>query len=146
MKAKENFCSGFNCAQAVGVAFADELKMPKETIAKMLSGFGGGVARLREVCGAISGMVFVADMLYGYSSPESVEEKAEHYQRIRELVAKFKLEVGAIRCQEIMKNAEIGGDPEPRTYEYYRTRVCPDICALAEKTLREYIEKNPIEA
>ena len=145
MDAKSYFCSGFNGAQAVGVAFADELGIPKESIAKMLSGFGGGVARLREVCGAVSGMVFVLDALYGYSTPESDREKAEHYERIRELVSKFNAEVGAIRCQEIMKNAEVGGEPSPRTHEYYRTRVCPDLCALAEKLLREYIESHPIE-
>ena len=145
MNAKENFCSGFNCAQAVGLAFAEELGMSEKAIAKMLSGFGGGVARLREVCGAISGMVFVFDMLYGYDDPENDEIKAVHYAKIRDLVAKFNNEVGAIRCQDIMKNAEIGGDPAPRTHEYYRTRVCPELCALSEKLLREYIESHPIE-
>lgn len=145
MNAKDYFYSGYNCAQSVAVAFADDLGLQKETIAKMLSGFGGGFSRLREMCGAISGMVFVADMLYGYSDPENNEQKAEHYARIRELVSTFKAEVGAIRCAEILKNPEVGGTPEIRTPEYYKKRICPDLCELAEKILRNYMERNPIE-
>lgn len=144
MNAKELFYSGYNCAQSVAIAFADELGLSETTLAKMVSGFGGGFSRLREVCGAISGMVFVANMLYGYSEPTDNEQKSEHYARIRELVSSFKAEVGAIRCAEILKNPEIGGTPEIRTPEYYKKRICPDLCALAEKILRRYIEKHPI--
>ncbi len=144
MNAKENFYSGYNCAQSVAMAFADEIGLPKETVAKMVSGFGGGFSRLREVCGAISGMVFVANMLYGYNVPNDNEVKATHYSRIRELVSAFKTEVGAIRCIEILRNPQIGGTPEIRTPEYYKKRICPDLCDLAERILREYISKNPI--
>lgn len=144
MNAKEYFYSGYNCAQSVALAFSDDVKIPKESLAKMISGFGGGMSRLREVCGAISGMVFVANILYGYSEPMNNEKKAEHYARIRELVSSFRDEVGAIRCVEILKNPEIGGVPEIRTPEYYKKRICPDLCELAEKILRDYIAKNPI--
>lgn len=145
MNARDNFYEGYNCAQSVAVAFADELGIPKEIVAKTVSGFGGGFSRLREVCGAISGMVFVADVLYGYSDPKNYQEKVEHYQRIRDLIEKFKLEAGAIRCVEILKKPEVGGAPEIRTPEYYKKRICPDLCALAEKILRKYIEDNPIK-
>lgn len=144
MNSKELFYSGYNCAQSVAVAFASDLGLPEATLAKMVSGFGGGFSRLREVCGAISGMVFVANMLYGYSDPMDNEQKSEHYARIRELVSSFKAEVGAVRCAEILKNPEVGGTPETRTPEYYKKRICPDLCALAEKILRTYIENNPI--
>lgn len=144
MSAIDNFYSGYNCAQSVAIAFADELGLPKDTIAKMVSGFGGGFSRLREICGAISGMVFVANMLYGYSEPMNNEIKSIHYARIRDLINRFKTEVGAIRCMDILKNPEIGGNPEPRTPEYYKKRACPKLCELAENILRDYIKDNPI--
>lgn len=139
MSAKDNFYKGYNCAQAVAVAFADEIGLDKDSIAKMVSGFGGGISRLRETCGAVSGMVFVANMLYGYSDSGDYAAKAEHYKRIRTLVERYRDEVGAIRCCEILKNVTVGGDPEERTSEYYKRRICPDLCEIAESILRDYI-------
>ena len=60
------FYSGYNCAQSVACAFAGDLGLPVETVAQMISGFGAGVGRLREVCGCISGMTFVYGFLRGY--------------------------------------------------------------------------------
>ncbi len=77
-KAKELFESGYNCAQAVTLAFADEMGMTKEEAARISSSFGGGIGRLREVCGCVSGMALVAGRLWGYESPTANEEKAAH--------------------------------------------------------------------
>lgn len=145
MNAKEYFYSGYNCAQSVALAFADELGLDKEFIARAVSGFGGGIGRLRETCGAVSGMVFVLNLLYGYSKPNDTDIKAEYYQRVREVVEEYRKEVGSINCKEILKNPEVGGRPEDRTTEYYQKRPCPDLCLLAENILRKYIAKNDYE-
>ena len=78
--AAELFFQGYNCAQAVAVAFADLIGLDKKTAAKMVSGFGGGFGRLREVCGAVSGMTFVASCLYGYDDAEASAEKKDVYE------------------------------------------------------------------
>ena len=75
-KAKAYFEQGYNCAQAVTLAFAEEMGVEKEMAAKMASSFGGGLGRLREVCGCVSGMALAAGALYGYSDPEAKEAKA----------------------------------------------------------------------
>ena len=84
-KAKQLFLEGFNCSQAVFLAFSDKFDMDYETAMKLSSSFGGGIGRLREVCGAASGMFMVAGMLYGYDKPNDYEAKKTHYARIQEL-------------------------------------------------------------
>ena len=78
-KAEELFTQGYNCAQAVFLAYADRMDMDEKTAAKLASSFGGGMGCLREVCGAVSGMFMVTGMLYGYDDPKAPEEKKEHY-------------------------------------------------------------------
>ena len=78
-KAGALFLEGYNCAQSVVLAFADEMGIPKETAARIASSFGGGLGRLREVCGCVSGMAIVAGELLGYSGPETRKPKADHY-------------------------------------------------------------------
>ena len=82
-KAEENFVNGYNCTQAVFLAFSDLYQMDMATAARLSSSFGGGMGRLREVCGAVSGMFLVAGMLYGYDMPGDLEGKKEHYARIQ---------------------------------------------------------------
>ena len=76
--AKEKFKQGYNCSQSVALAFSDYLGMSDDMIAKITSGFGGGMGRMREVCGAVSGMAFVISSLYGYSDPKAYEEKSSN--------------------------------------------------------------------
>ena len=84
-RAKELFLEGYNCSQAVAGAFCEEMGMDLETVAKMSSSFGGGLARLREVCGCVSGMALAAGAIYGYSDPKAGKEKTAHYERIQKL-------------------------------------------------------------
>ena len=84
-KAKEFFLEGYNCSQAVFLAFSDELGIDQETALRLSSSFGGGMGRLREVCGAVSGMFMAAGVKYGYSDPKASDEKKEHYARIQKL-------------------------------------------------------------
>lgn len=126
--AHENFKKGYNCAQAVACAFAEEMGLSEETCARMVSSFGGGMGKLREVCGAVSGALFVLGTLKGYSDPEADAEKSDHYKRVQAFAADFKAEHETIICRELLKNLalkkEHTHEPEARTDEYYRVRPC----------------------
>ena len=104
--AKKYFDEGYNCAQAVVLAFADLIKIDKDDLLKIASSFGGGFGRLREVCGAFSGMSIVVGYLCGYSLTDS-QNKMEHYALIRELAEKFKQRNGgSIICRELIAGTE----------------------------------------
>lgn len=98
----QNFKNGYNCAQAVLLAFSDELKIDEKTLALISSSFGGGMGRMREVCGAVSGMFMVAGLKYGYSDPSAKQEKAELYALVQKLAAGFKEKNGSIICKELL--------------------------------------------
>ena len=101
--AAELFLSGSNCAQAVVVAFCDVTGMKPQYAARLSSSFGGGMGRMREVCGAVSGMLMVAGLLYGYDDPgEHDVKKKAHYQLVQSLAGQFREEIGSIVCREIL--------------------------------------------
>jgi len=141
--AAELFINGYNCAQSVAMAFSDVTGLDEKTTAKMISSFGGGMGRMREVCGAVSGMLFVAGVIYGYDTPDQTAQMA-HYARVQELAGKFKETAGSIICREILKNPPSDPKPTPRTEEFYKQRPCVRMVVLAAQILDEYIEQNPI--
>jgi C_GCAxxG_C_C family probable redox protein len=144
--AAELFLEGYNCAQAITVAFSDVTGLERDFSARMASSFGGGMGRMREVCGAVSGMLMVAGLLYGYDNPgEKDVNKKEHYQLVQYLAGQFRDEVGSIVCREILKNPPSDPNPSPRTAEYYAQRPCARMVYTAAKILDEYIEKHPVE-
>ena len=143
-KAAQLFLQGYNCAQAVAVAFCDVTGLTPEMSARMASSFGGGMARMREVCGAVSGMAMVAGLLYGYDGPETGEPKRAHYARIQEMAGKFRAETGSIICREILKNPPTDPNPSPRTAEYYAKRPCARMVYTAAKVLDEYMAEHPL--
>ena len=143
MKAAELFMGGYNCAQSVAVAFCDVTGLTPEFAAKMASSFGGGMGRMREVCGAVSGMLMVAGLLYGYDTPGDDTVKRNHYARVQDLAARFRQEVGSIVCREILKNPPSDPNPTPRTAEFYKTRPCTRMVLLAGQILDRYLEENP---
>lgn len=140
-KAAELFSEGFNCAQAVFLAFEDLYDMDHETALRLSSSFGGGMGRLREVCGAVSGMFMVAGVLYGYDDPKAQAEKAEHYKRIQELAEKFRAENGSIVCRELLGLSKGPDNPKPelRTAEYYKKRPCKELVEMAADIMDAYI-------
>ena len=143
-KAKELFKQGYNCAQAVVGAFAEDFGLDMETLMKLSSSFGGGMGRLREVCGAVSGMFMVAGLKYGYSSPDAKEEKAEHYRKIQELAAEFSNNNGSFICRDLLGLQE-GKDshvPEARTEKYYKARPCVELVGDAAAIIDEYIKNH----
>ena len=139
------FVNGCNCAQAVVVAFCDDMGLSREFAAKMASSFGGGMGRMREVCGAVSGMLMVAGLLYGYDEPGEKDcRKKEHYALVQELAGKFREEAGSIVCREILKNPPSDPNPTPRTVEFYKTRPCARMVMLAAGILDAYMETHPV--
>ena len=145
--AAELFLNGCNCAQSVVVAFCDVTGLDKEFAAKMSSSFGGGMGRMREVCGAVSGMLMVLGILYGYDDPgEDDAAKKAHYHADQELAGKFREEVGSIVCREILKNPPSDPNPTPRTAEYYAKRPCARMVLTAAEILDRYIAEHPLEA
>lgn len=148
-KARELFKQGYNCSQAVFCAFAEELGIDFETAAKLSSSFGGGMGRLREVCGAVSGMFMVAGLKYGNTSPTDNETKKEHYARIQELAKRFRDQNGSIVCRELLglNHKSDNPTPEKRTEEYYKKRPCDELVAMAADIIEKYIiEKENLPA
>ena len=143
-KAATLFYEGYNCAQAVAMAFSDVVGLDEKFCAKAISSFGGGMGRLREVCGAVSGMLFIAGLLYGYDTKDDNNAKKEHYARVQALAGKFRVEVGSIVCREILKNPPSDPTPSPRTAQYYKGRPCVHMVTLAVRIMEEYIAEHPL--
>lgn len=145
-RAYELFKDGYNCSQAVFGAFAEELGVDFDTAVKLASGFGGGIGRMREVCGTFTGLTMAASMIYGYNDPKDTETKTELYEKIRALADKFREDNGSIICRELLglQQAEKSAVPEARTSEYYKKRPCAELCRYAAELLEEFIKNNPV--
>ncbi len=145
--AMENFKKGYNCSQAIVLAFADLLPVDETMLLRMASSFGGGMGRLREVCGSVTGMFMIAGLLYGYDGPETGKIKADHYAGIQELAHRFEEKHGTIVCREML-GLTVRHDvpvPEARTAEYYRKRPCVEIIGDAAEILEQYIREHPVK-
>ena len=147
LKAKELFMEGYNCAQSVLCAYCGETGMDFEEAVKLASSFGGGMGRLREVCGAVTGMFMVAGLKYGYTSPNDDETKAKHYELIQSLAKRFKEENGSIICRDLLELGEVeqGPVPDKRTADYYQHRRCAKLIENAGNMLDELIENKSKE-
>ena len=143
-KAAELFMQGYNCAQAVAMAFCDVTGLDEKFTAKTVSAFGGGMGRLREVCGAVSGMFFVLSNLYGYDTCDDDGLKMQMYARVQELAEKFKEINGSIICREILKNPPSDPNPSPRTAQYYAERPCVRMVMTAADLMDMFINNNPL--
>lgn len=170
-RARELFYEGYNCAQSVFCAFPDVTGIDLDTSARLSSSFGGGLGRLREVCGCVSGAAMVLGAVKGYDDPGDKNAKKEHYERVRTFAAKFRESEGSIICRELLAkgkkdgtetqarpeagkdteqsetrqstvHVEIGGDPEERTPEYYKKRPCPDLVYRAAAILDEMLAEQ----
>ena len=135
------FKEGYNCAQAVVLAFENELKLDRDFIAKSISGFGGGFGRMREVCGAVSGMVFVLSVLEGTVAPRDNDAKMQTYQKVQYLMNKFKEKNGTYICRELLSLPEVNSAPTPekRTETYYKKRPCASLVGDACEILENYL-------
>ena len=142
--AKKNFESGCNCAQAVLLAFSDRTGLDEATAMKLSASFGGGMGKLREVCGAVTGMFMAAGMIYADDHIPTLEDKAAHYKKIQTLAARFKEENGSYLCRELLEVVPVSKEsaPEERTEQYYKKRPCGELCAIAARILDEFIAEQ----
>lgn len=147
-KACELFAEGRNCSQAVFTAFCDVTGMDEELALRLSSSFGGGMGRMRQVCGACSAMFMVAGILYGYTSKNDINEKSDHYRRIQHLAAEFRKRHETINCLELLKGLKVTSDPVPeqRTEQYYKVRPCIKFVRTAAEILDEYITADKLES
>lgn len=127
------FCEGYNCAQAVLCAFEAVTGLERATAAAIASSFGGGLGRMREVCGAVSGAAMVLGLVRGGYDPNDRAAKAEHYRLVQEFARRFREQNGSVICRELLKplNESTGGTPAERTAAYYQKRPCPKIVRCA---------------
>ena len=141
-KAMAYFRQGYNCAQAVVLAFADLTDMDEATLSRMSCSFGGGMGRLREVCGTVTGMFLVTGLLRGYDGAETGEVKAAHYARIQALAKEFEKQNGSIVCRDLLALRQKHRDdptPEARTEAYYAGRPCAELVGSAAEILENYL-------
>ncbi|MCI8660061.1 MAG: C_GCAxxG_C_C family protein [Lachnospiraceae bacterium] len=142
--AKAYFLEGYNCAQAVVLAFHEELGFDKQTAACMASCFGGGMGRLREVCGTVSGMFIVLGLLKGYHDPKDQDGKKALYEQVQHLAHTFKEHNKSIICRELLGLDHHTDEPTPsaRTPEYYKRRPCAELAADAADILEQFLKNS----
>ncbi|MDE6875790.1 MAG: C-GCAxxG-C-C family protein [Lachnospiraceae bacterium] len=152
-RAGELFMEGCNCSQAVFVTYADLYGFDQATAMRIAASFGAGMGRMREVCGAVSGMFLVAGMETGATEGRDQEGKRRNYEAVQHLAACFKEEYGSIICRELLgldkkqltkeeREQMLGAAPQARTAEYYKKRPCKEQIVRAAKILEETILKN----
>jgi len=142
-KAMQSFLDGYNCSQCMMLAFEDMLTIDLETALAIASPFGGGMGRLREVCGSVSGMFIVLGFIKGYNQPGDYEGKKELYAHIQELARRYEEANGSIICRDLLglnvKHEE--SVPEKRTEEYYKNRPCAEKIGSAAEILEAYLQE-----
>lgn len=143
-RAENLFISGFNCCQAVALAFSDILPLDEEMIKTVTSGFGGGMARMREVCGAVSGMTFMAGFISPACDPSVMAQRTANYALVQKFAARFREEKGSIVCRELLglKKGEIEAPkPSERTQGYYHSRPCIANVGFAARIVADYLKE-----
>ncbi|MEG1642414.1 MAG: C-GCAxxG-C-C family protein [Synergistaceae bacterium] len=133
---EKNFKDGCNCCQAVILSYAKELGMNDTEILRLGSLFGGGFGKLREVCGAVSGMTMIAGLIKGYDNLTDQQIKQEAYSLERKLAEKFKERHGSIICREILENQKIEQNSNNKTGHTSTS------CIECVKTATELLEKE----
>ncbi len=138
-KAIEYFKSGKNCCQSVVLAFKEEFNLDEHTLDKISMAFGGGFARLRLVCGAVSGMAMVISNKFTNADGTN---KSEVYAIVQKACEEFKQQVGSIICGELLDGITNDTSPtaEIRTSEYYKKRPCSELVALAVEIAEKYVK------
>jgi C_GCAxxG_C_C family probable redox protein len=138
------FCKGYNCAQSTAAAFANEAGFNPETITSMMAGFGGGVGGTREMCGAVSGMVWALGIAHGSYDPNDNDAKTKMYKTVRGAIEEFTKKFGTTNCRELLLKSGCLPKPDPsvRNAEYYASRPCAHFVeAAAEIAAGSYV--NP---
>lgn len=142
--ARENFMKGLNCCQSVFLAFRDLTGLDESAAMKVSAPLGGGVGRMREICGAVSAMMMVLGFVYYDAAHPTLEEKTALYRLEQELAGRFRERYGSVVCRELLKGIVSDSSPnaDARTENYYKKRPCPDFCAEAAGMLERFLIEN----
>ena len=135
-RAVELFKMGYNCAQSVTAAFAEEYGYTEEQALKMSASFGGGIGRMRETCGAACGMFILAGLATGSTDAKDSQGKAANYALVQELAEEFRRENGSLICAELLGLRERKPQvpiPDERTAVYYEKRPCAKMVETAAR-------------
>lgn len=140
------FLKGYNCSQSVVAAFAPQLGLTEETALRLSAGFGAGIGRMREVCGAFCGVVTVLSMVY--ADPTDPKDKSRMYALVQQAAEQYRARNGgSIICRELLAKAGAapagGTAAEERTADYYKKRPCPELCRLCADLCTEFIAAHP---
>lgn len=140
-QARELFTSGYNCSQSLFMAYADLFELEPRLAATLSAPLGGGMGRLREVCGAVSGMLLCVSFLYPNAEPNDAPSKKENYAAVQDVAEAFRRENGSIICRELLGLTCQKEEPTPseRTSEYYKKRPCVELVAIAARIVGEKI-------
>lgn len=145
-RARRLFEQGYTCSQSVCLAFSDLVSLDETTLAITASGFGGGVGRMRGLCGCVSGMTLILNLLHAYSGPShSDDEKAALYAEIQTVAQQFEKAAGSLLCADLLGRAgqDTSAVPSARTEAYYAQRPCAGLCALAADILSRHLQTCP---
>ena len=143
-KAIDYFHQGYNCAQSVFAAFAEELGLSEAAALRLPSAFGAGLGRMRGTCGAFSGLALIAGFKHGNLSPDPAD-KERIFAHTRKLADEFRTEFGSLQCRELLHlppDAEEGARPSERTAAYYAARPCERCVAFCAARAAEILEKD----
>ena len=145
-RAQNYFKSGYNCAQAVVMAFDDVMEQSPEMLARLTAPFGGGMGRMREVCGTVSGMAFLAGAISPAVDPSNLEERKANYALVQHFAEQFRRENGDIVCRRLlglepMVERTETAMPSQRTEEYYKKRPCVEYVGCAARIVAEYLKR-----
>ncbi len=170
-RAQAYFEEGYNCCQSVFLAFGERYGFDREMSARLSASFGGGVGRLREVCGTVSAMALVSGLECGATEGADQAGKAANYEQMQRLAARFQEESGSLICRELLGltgpteksnlqrdqegqhpqdlSAIQGGmgrfQPQARTKEYYASRPCKELVGLAAEILEQWLEERTLQ-
>ena len=140
--AVENFLSGYNCSQAVVAAMCEEFGMSKSDCLRISEGFGGGMGRMRSVCGAVSGMFMLAGLKNSNAEPKDLETRKLVYQLVQDMAKEFEDRLGSIICAELLGGTmpkDKGAAPTPRDGEFFKKRPCSECVRIAAEIAEEYL-------
>jgi C_GCAxxG_C_C family probable redox protein len=142
-KAMQSFLDGYNCSQSILLAFEDLITIDMKTALQIASPYGGGMGRLREVCGSVSGMFMVLGYMKGYDDPKDYDSKKQLYEHVQELARRFEEKNGSIVCRNLLGLSvqKEAATPSVRTEEYYKKRPCKELIGCAAEILEDYLRE-----
>lgn len=138
------FKEGYNCSQSVVMAFKDVLTIDAKELCKVASPFGGGISRMRETCGAVTGMVLVLGNLIGYDTPEIGGKKHELYKNTQEILKIFENKYGSLTCRRLLNLEVKHDDPKPseRDHSFFMNRPCSELIGGAAEILENFLAQR----